>query len=813
MKEMKCMKRKMMWMAAAIMMIGCTFALTACSNDDNSASAGTVSQQLDGVWYAEYEATGVKKGLLVNDENVKEYTYEYVIDSYRFNAETNTGMWTRYYMGTDNPEPSVPINLDGGSIDGVFTYTVDGNGKVSIRFDHDENAVAHDDQTVYFKNGVLTGNGINNESLTFEKGDEAMVKTFDEWNFMEHGGASTLDVSDRIYGVGYGYNFILDHSKAISGSPIIDPDSIKKRKLTAINGVDGNIHFETYTGHSQMEVANQFTSKADVSGGAFGFKGEVKAAFSASKNISTSTEYALTVVDVAMTTVELEGEIEQFKKCRTKWFRNAVEGEAPTYQGREGLFHLVNSFGTHLIMSARLGGRMRYANTVDLSKVSGQYDLTAFAQASFSKFSFSAKVSVDEKFKKSYETNKNHVNTVISVIGGTPEAVSDLVDKQDETTFSNWKKTLGQDNYKNTGVVEIVKTIPIWMLTNNNERKTQIQNYIQNGDYERDMAKMYDFREGVMAHIKSVKSLFTAADEASGTLIKNLEIDGDVVAIACQEFIPQLNASKRSIVLYPVVNNQPKLNLGYFIGSDSRYPQRVYWDSAHTEPTFLPMVREKNTGAKDELYILGCSFLHMDIDEATIKSGLAREVTSKGAFMEAKGLSGKGETDYVHKYPLVKIFNNIWTREDLSFEMDGVTKRSSDNQVYYNSKFMTEEYNRRSWPVGWTIPSDSTFHQLQKELENRNVQRPAIELAEGGKVGFNAKWSGWMLDDKVQEKGINTHFWACKKKPKSGYDVDYSSLYYFKFYREAGNVAVESHPSSNGNHYHSVRMIQKLSWK
>jgi len=65
-----------------------------------------------------------------------------------------------------------------------------------------------------------------------------------------------------------------------------------------------------------------------------------------------------------------------------------------------------------------------------------------------------------------------------------------------------------------------------------------------NGNYEQDMAKNYDFREGVMGQIKSVKNLFTEDDIKNGTLIKNLDIDGDVVAMACQEFIPQLNSQK-----------------------------------------------------------------------------------------------------------------------------------------------------------------------------------------------------------------------------------------------------------------------------
>ena len=539
------MTSRMMKIAIVILMIGSIFSLTAC-NDETKLSVETNNGLLAGVWYAEYEAMGIVKETSAKDEDDDddEYTYDTVIDSYRFNDKTGTGMWARYYLGTEYPEPSLPIALDGGLIMGEFHYTVEDDGKVRIHFDNDDDEVAYEDQVVYFRNGTLTANGVNNESQTFRQADKSMVKTLDEWNYREHGGASELSVSNRIYGVGYGFNFILDHSKAISGAPIINENLIEQRKLSATNGVDADIHIETYTGHSLTEVSNNFSSKAEVSGGAFGFKGEVKAAFSMDHKQSTMNEYALTVVDVKLTTVELGAELGELMECRNDRFVQAVEGKALCYKGRKGLFNLVNNFGTHLILSAKLGGRLRYANIVNLSKVSGAYDLTAFAQISYSKFSFNAQASVEDKFKKSYEENKNHVKTIITAIGGTPQAVTNLDQTPNETSFKAWRETLGQDNYQNTGVVEIVKTVPIWDLVEDEKRAKEIQDYIMNGNYEQDMAKNYDFREGVMGQIKSVKNLFTEDDIKNGTLIKNLDIDGDVVAMACQEFIPQLNSQK-----------------------------------------------------------------------------------------------------------------------------------------------------------------------------------------------------------------------------------------------------------------------------
>ena len=95
-------------MAVAILMIGSIFSLTACK-DETKESVETYNGELAGVWYAEYEATGVVKESAAkdaDDDADDEYTYETVIDSYRFNevtgtfASTSIMMTTRWFLTT-----------------------------------------------------------------------------------------------------------------------------------------------------------------------------------------------------------------------------------------------------------------------------------------------------------------------------------------------------------------------------------------------------------------------------------------------------------------------------------------------------------------------------------------------------------------------------------------------------------------------------------------------------------------------------------------------------------------------------------------
>ena len=797
------MKKLSFWMFAAILTICGVSVLASCGRDDNPASQQYEAGKgdLTSVWYAEYEATGTIKNNAGEDESYSSIFERYVFD------KDGTGRWSRYFMG----EEPYPVSSYGGINDGDFTYTLGSNGKVSIVFNNNLEEFFPQTRELTYADGQLTSG-----DLTFTADTDNLVEdASNEWDDMFHMGADDLEDGNRIYGVGFGYNFILDHSKALSRAPIMRQDFITEQNLRKTSGVEADIHEATYTGNSLSELSNELAASAHVSGGKFGFKGEVGAAFDAKYKKSSEYEYALNIIDIALTNVTLEADLALVKLHLTPTFKLALLGISGTYKGEKGLYNLVRDYGTHFVCQARLGGRVRYSNTVDISKVSGEYDLTAFAKASYTGLGLTASGSIDDKFKKSYENNKSAVDTRITAVGGTPEAVLGLMEKGDESKFKTWRETLAQDDYKNTCVVSVEQVYPIWDLIDNiperADRIKAIETYIKDGSYERDMTGENNFLVGALGKISSVSDIFTKEDDESGTLVKNLEIDGDIVAQACKEFIPQLNARQRSIVLYPVVNSKPKYNLGYFIGSSSKAPCRVCWSTISTVPSLIPLSREKSVGVQDEIYVLGCSFLHNDIDKQTIEAGQIRPVTSAGFFMETRGLNSKGEVENLHKYPLVKIFNHVWMRENFSFPIHNVYHKGENNQAYYSNELISVDNNRKMVPDGWVFPSNVTFQELIDELKTRGIQRPADNLATGGLIGFNAVWAGFMKGNTLYDKDGSAHFWsylwdAGAKK------ANYTTHYYLKLTASTGNLELTMNPSNGNDNNFSVRLIQDVTW-
>ena len=803
------MRKEFLWMHAAILTICGTMLLTSCSDDIDHPSKTLLQNQLtEDVWYVEYDEVGT-----FNYEG-QQVTYTCVKERYAFN-EDGTGIWSRYYMG----DPAMPVAVVGGLEDGEFHYAVNPNGTVDI-FPKNSKAVdITENRTLRMDDNSLIAPTLSAQKRQFSEANPVLADAFNEWDKndqqVSNGNANAPQDGLRMYGVGYGYNFILDHSKALSTAPIIEPQVIADSSKT--NGIDIIVNEKTYTGSSMTEVSNQFSANVEAGGGLFGFKGEVGAAFTKSTDKTTSNEYALTICDFAVTTATLEGNEDFVRRHMKSDFKAALLGLTSEYKGREGLKKLVKNYGTHCVGQVRLGGRLRYACTVDVSKVSGEYDLDAYAKVSYSKLSFSASASVDNKYKQAYESNNTAITTTITAIGGTVESVAKLTGaNSNKEAIDEWKNSL--KDRENDGVVEVLKAYPLWELIpqdteENKQRASDLESYIKDGSFEDDMTNKDVFMVGGLGKIE-VDGIFTDDDVKNGTLVKDLRMNKQVViARACLEYVPQINLLERSLILYPVIENKPKYNLGYFVGSSTVAPCRVSWNDKSAAPNIIKLTREK-TGRQKVLYQLGCSFLHSDIDQKTIKTGVVNGVFPYGAYMRGPKLvgkeNGKDKIESSYNYPLVKIFNHVWTRENFNYPLgDGsVTQTGDDNQVFYSHKMISSDYNRNKLPNGWRLPNKTMINQLKEEMIERGLQRPADQLVTGGPFGFDATWLGY-IDTGLggrRDKDKNFQFWSIDVEADGTDKFDVH--HYVMLDKETGNMDITQNPAVAQSSYYIIRLVE-----
>ena len=577
----------------------------------------------------------------------------------------------------------------------------------------------------------------------------------------EGGSFVTPNKGNRIYVVGYGYNMYKPLKEAVSMAPIVKVEALKDKGDFSTEGVDMDEIFTEVTGSTFHEITNNFKSKVAGKAKGYGFEGEVSAAFNRNDFSKNETEYALSTVDITKTNVELltdkRGIIggmmtdEAYNsingiavKSQTAK-KNRATGKKPTYPSTdEGFYNLVKEYGTHLVMKTDMGGRLTFATTIDVSDISGNYDINAFAQLSYENSFMNASASVSDDYKKCWKENKKSVSTTVNAYGGTPEtagAVSDC--KGSKASIDAWKKSL--ETIGNCKAINIDQEtlIPIWELVNVNleggkQRKQLLREFIETKLTQRmeedDQAKAYEC--GTIAHLGSIPTFPSAKNTApTATLVKDVYMSGLHVARICNEFLPQLNRKERVTVIYPVVGNKVKYNLGYWIGNDKRKPCRV---CCTDNDITVSELTEETVGEKKDIYMRGSSFYSMDKDSALLANEKIGETKIVDSFMEGKTWGYHGST--VKSYPIVKIFGRLWIR---NFYEERVKDSKCDYRTGMYGKESDLNFNVNFWRVanyddyqnmldglmegGYTIPSTAMYNSADTE-----------DL-----TGFNIEWKGW----------------------------------------------------------------------
>ncbi len=595
---------------------------------------------------------------------------------------------------------------------------------------------------------------------------------------------------NRIYGVGYGYNQYLPLSQAIGMSPIIKLEEVKDSHIFSIDGVQMTESFMEATGSTFQEMSNDFQSKATANGKGFGFKGEASAAYNRKDFSQNKHEYALCRVDVTktkaqITTHDLTAIIANYMCDDAYYSINGLPAPVPGARiGRDvgnlvaypstdqGFYNLIKAYGTHLILSADMGGRVTYANTIDVSKVQGSYDINAFAKCSYSNSFMEANSEVKDEYKKSFETNKSAVNTIVTTYGGTQESGT-KVSSGAKGSIAEWKKAL--DKVENCKVVNVDQMIPLWDLVNTSkpegqERQRLLKEFIETKLYNMMQSEQAQesYATGTIAHLSSIPS-FAKAEETKddATLIKDVYMSGMHVARICHEYIPIINKVERITVIYPVIENNVKYNLGYWIGDANRKPCRV---CCTDDNITVQEIANETKGAKTDLYLRGSSFYTKEKNAAVLESSNTADTKIEDTYLRAAATKDNRGEEVSHKYPIVKIFSRIWTRENFT----GITSNAKAPFGKQHGLYSVDcdlNFNVNNWKGA----SKEDFQNLTTNFQKAGVTTPSTVLHNDSQTeakdltGFNLKWVGYEDGEHHPWVKTNETFFVTKDKNGAGW--------------------------------------------
>ena len=609
--------------------------------------------------------------------------------------------------------------------------------------------------------------------------------------------ADDVPQGNRLYVVGYGYNTLGERASinSVSMTPIINFAQANEDGKVVTGPMDASFVAKTYSGSSVSELSNELSADASFKGKYLGFKGEVGASFGMKDFSKQENEYAISYVEadkrsayMEMSTTEIinkymtDAAYDDINGLPTKGRRHDVPTVYPSTE--EGLAKLVQTYGTHLVMSARLGGSMKYIMTVDISKVEGSYDLKSYANCSYKNLFVKASMNVSDNYKQSYASNSKAMQTIVKVQGGSSQAAVNLAAGDNDNNFKAWIESLNDDKNLTLVGLDNTKLIPLYELVDQSltlaedgvdgvDRYNKLKAYINGDKIETDMSKALgmEYEMGDATHLASIPDFKNESKNQDQSLIKDYYRGGQAVARICHEYIPVIDKTQRVRVIYPIVSNKVKYNMGYFAGDATHRPAKVSWSK---EGLSVVSLNDQPMGAISELYVRGSNFFDSHNDS------IVNALETVDATVKAYTVSAPGK-DKAHDYSVVKIFNQIWMRENYQANHTTDDKKLgcvyADNTnpilgAYYACD--SEAKLSHFTPQGWRVSSSTDFLSIEKTLTANDVSHISTAKAffkdeSGGVLGFYHRFNGFSNGTNFYNMGWNGYY-GCLKKENNTYD-------------------------------------------
>lgn len=619
------------------------------------------------------------------------------------------------------------------------------------------------------------------------EGQNKVLAVEQKWTGEYDENADIIGKTNKIYAVGYGY----DNSKGLLANKscvraqIFNTGELIEEEYEGIDGLEMHASISSVTGNSITELSNKLTVKAGASGGAGKFKAEARAAFTMDYSNNSNHEYAINYVDAIFATASFDLPVEDLRDdyMTTKAY-NAINGLNASYPSTdEGLKALVRAYGTHIVMRAKLGGRVRQSLDVDITDINESYDLNVFAKASYEGALVKADASAEDDFHTSYKQHKDEMKINIEVMGGDQNLAAQMTTRTgfNETNYGAWLQSVKTDNMVLMGFDDD-SLLPLYELVDKEKYPDRYNWLKEKLDSDQIFADESTYDSGTVTVFDVPKF-----DKAyNSTLIKDIMLGGQLVGQVCEEYVPIIDRTKRITVVYPVVGTTVRYNMGFFLGDDTHKPARVAWNGSTTN---VSEYSELDFGRVNKLYLRGASITTTPAEGADLKQGTLQDEYLVGGYVTIGNIN----------YPLVKIFDKIWTRMNYCGGASGNAGRYCTITMDGQQVTLWQEYytpttvQGNNFPIGWHVALKDEYTNMHKKLAANGFALPGLAMKNGGVTGFEMYYVGFYSTQANQ--------WDVGGTPAG---LATSDLWYFGYW-EDGSV---DDRWQFANDMHSIRLVK-----
>ncbi len=580
------------------------------------------------------------------------------------------------------------------------------------------------------------------------------------------------------YRVGWGFN-AFDEYKSLNSlrGKIIDPVKLERFDSdTTFNSMQEAMRsletFQVTSAWSLQEMSMKLTKEMTTQTDVLFVKKTTKRFTEINKNSSreSACSYARLQKTVATRSMDegairyLIGEKPEDELPFTNAFLRAQQKvlQSSGAQREEAIRQLIDTYGTHVIISASVGCKMDLCLTFEKSS---DYEFQKETEETSKKVFGRSKKMMTEKVSEHLNCDLTNSNS-IQVSGGSTETRERLIKAIRSLTDINvldgelvilWLNSVTASDLndaqrrKDLDVVDF-RFMPIWDLFADTQAKADVLTYVIDMSHRSDC----DFTDRELGidnyHIDlSNRSLSNFSTDQNASLVRLVRLGSDNTPILeiCEEYVPKIRTDKRVVVYYPILEGRTNIGQGLFRGDGELPPCNLSYSDGDVYVNPID-----GYGAGDiinDLY-----YIHGNLYPESF-----------GIAMQEQPLTAENEVFRVSRVsiPIVKIGAGYWTRrnmnESLEFgtpkdknNLDGdynIEERFRDNMLYTNVLYGNSGPFRKQYPglfdnekeeqtgkaIHWYLPMSKDISAL-----NDYIGLNTKSLFMGQVSGFDAQFAG-----------------------------------------------------------------------
>lgn len=392
--------------------------------------------------------------------------------------------------------------------------------------------------------------------------------------------------------MGYGYNIMKEYASdaSYSDNPILDYDKVveaeEAKGITIIS--EDRRHYqdlEIFSGTTITELAGELTKNMDSKATFLGCGkvSDTKTDIYRSKTIEEVCGLVRLKQIISSRTVDMGMFRSQVTSddspLLSQEFRNALK----KINSKSAASALFATFGTHLVVSADLGGSLELHTTITReTSIETKHSVTTVTKKVFGGNAGSSSKTYDD-YQKQIGINYKADLTCMGGDQKTYVVMQNAVKTKRQITpkeIQNWQKSFNIDptstgGGKNYNVAMIgCRLIPIYEIINDAQKREWVQAAFAEYTHNPAMAPK---AEDTPRRIATGTVRDKWEKESHQRAIKGLDSKKNICVLFAKEYAPAIRRDAPVIVAYPIINGKPFFYSGVFIGDADHRPGFVRW--------------------------------------------------------------------------------------------------------------------------------------------------------------------------------------------------------------------------------------------